>query len=201
MIAVIDYGSGNLGSLIGALARHQVAFEVTGDAGAIANADAAIFPGDGAFPATMNALRERNLDGAIRQLIARGGAYLGICVGMQILFEASDEFAGSHGLGVFPGTIAKIVDAPRLPHMGWNTLQKTVDHPLVATLGPEEYAYFLHSYCAPVCNVTVATTTHGQTFSAIVAQDRTMGMQFHPEKSQTTGAALLGQFLQIARAA
>ena len=201
MIAVIDYGSGNLGSLIGALTRHDAAFEVTGDAHVIAHADAAIFPGDGAFPATMRALRERNLDVAIRQLIARGGAYLGICVGMQILFDASDEFAGSRGLGIFSGTITKIADAPRLPHMGWNTLQKTAEHPLVTALGIDDYAYFLHSYCAPVGDVTVATTTHGQTFSSVVAQDRVMGMQFHPEKSQATGAALLGQFLHIAHAA
>ncbi len=201
MIAVIDYGSGNLGSLIGALTRHDAAFEVTGDPQLIAQADAAIFPGDGAFPATMNALRERHLDSAIRTLIARGGAYLGICVGMQILFESSDEFAGTRGLAIFPGAITKIADAPRIPHMGWNTLQKTADHPLVNVLGRDDYAYFLHSYCAPVGKVTVATTTHGQTFSSVVAQDRIMGMQFHPEKSQATGAALLGQFLHIARAA
>ena len=201
MLAVIDYGSGNLGSLIGALERHKVAFDVTGDAQRIARATAVIFPGDGAFPATMQALRERHLDSALRDLIERGGSYLGICVGMQILFESSDEFAGSRGLGIFPGKISRILNAPRIPHMGWNTLTRTGDHALVEGLQENEYVYFLHSYCAPVGSMTVATATHGQTFSAIVAQGRTMGMQFHPEKSQGTGAALLTRFLQFARVA
>ncbi len=196
-LAVVDYGAGNLGSLVAALERRGAPFRVTGDADEVAAADATIFPGDGAFGATMRALRARGLDVALRSSIAAGKPFLGICVGMQILFESSTELGGARGLGVFPGEIARFQQAPRVPHMGWNRLERVGEHPFLAGLGDDEYAYFLHSYRAPVGAATVAACGHGERFSAIVASGNVVGTQFHPEKSQGTGAKLLDNFLQL----
>ncbi len=196
-LAVIDYGGGNLGSLVAALERRGARFEVTADPARVADADAAIFPGDGAFGATMQALRTRGLDAAIRRLIDRERAFLGICVGMQVLFESSTEFAAGPGLGILPGVVSRFENAPRVPHMGWNQLERVAEHPFLEGVGPDEYAYFLHSYRAPVGPATVAAATHGERFSAIVAQGNVMGTQFHPEKSRETGARLLDNFLRL----
>jgi glutamine amidotransferase len=147
----------------------------------------------------MDALRERNLDGAMRDFIDAGRPFLGICVGMQILYAGSDEFGAARGLGVFPARITRFVSAPRVPHMGWNRLEVVRDHPFIHDIGPEPYAYFLHSYRAPVGEETVAAATHGERFSAVVARGNVMGTQFHPEKSQATGAILLQNFLSIAK--
>jgi glutamine amidotransferase len=198
VIAVIDYGGGNIGSLLAALDRLHEPFELTQDPKVLHAARAAIFPGDGAFAATMRALQERGLDTAIREFIATGRPFLGICVGMQILFERSTEFGESSGLGIFAGTVDRFERAPRVPHMGWNRLELQQQHPFVEGLGPAEYAYFLHSYRAPVTGDTVASATHGESFSAIVARGNVMGTQFHPEKSQRTGARLLSNFSRIA---
>ena len=198
MLAVIDYGGGNLGSLLAALGRRNARFIVTADPALVARADAAVLPGDGAFAATMQALRARGLDDAIREHISEGKPFLGICVGMQILFQDSDEFGHAAGLDVLRGHVARFADAPRVPHMGWNRLEVTSQHPFVTGLGDEPYAYFLHSYRAPVGEDTVAAATHGERFSAIVARGNVMGTQFHPEKSQLTGARLIDNFLQLA---
>jgi len=145
----------------------------------------------------MDALRERHLDEAIPRLIARGRPFLGICVGMQILYRDSDEFGTHAGLGIFEGSIARFERAPRVPHMGWNELEVVGAHPFAASLKTGEYAYFLHSYRASVGPETIAATEHGDRFSAIVARDNVMGTQFHPEKSQRTGAKLLDNFLAL----
>ena len=197
MLAVVDYGGGNLGSLIAALDRRGATFEVTDSPERVVDADAVMFPGDGAFAATMLALRDRGLDGAIRASIAAGTPFLGICVGMQILFEHSTEFGGARGLGIFEGEVAKFESAPRVPHMGWNRLERLGDHPFVKDVHDDDYAYFLHSYRAPVGPATVVAATHGERFSAVVARGNVMGTQFHPEKSQRTGAALLDNFLDL----
>jgi glutamine amidotransferase len=196
-LAVIDYGGGNLGSLVAALERRGADFDVTADPEHIARADGAVFPGDGAFAATMDVLRTRHLDDAIRTLIGRERPFLGICVGMQVLFERSTEFGGAEGLGILPGVVSRFEDAPRVPHMGWNKLERVREHALLDGLGPDEYAYFLHSYRAPVGPATAAAATHGERFSAIVAQRNVMGTQFHPEKSRETGARLLDNFLNL----
>jgi len=201
MLAVIDYGGGNLGSLLAALRRRNATFTVTDDPGALAQAGAAVLPGDGAFAATMQALGERGLDRAILAHVHAGKPFLGICVGMQVLFEESDEFGAARGLGVLPGRVSRFVSAPRIPHMGWNNLEVCGSHRFVEGLGSQPYAYFLHSYRAPVGPDTVAACTHGERFSAIVARGNLMGTQFHPEKSQRTGAQLLDNFLRLCREA
>ncbi len=172
---------------------------MTADPDAVVHAPAAILPGDGAFGATMDALRERGLDRAVRELVARGTPFLGICVGMQILYERSDEHGSFEGLGIFPGMVHRFKGAPRVPHMGWNELELVREHPFVRGLGANEYVYFLHSYCAEVGDDTLAATTHGERFASIVARDNVMATQFHPEKSQATGAKLLDNFLAILR--
>lgn len=198
MLAIVDYGGGNIGSLVAALQRRDARFVLTDDPSVVAGAQAAILPGDGAFGATMHALRERRLDRAILHFIDAGKAFLGICVGMQVLFEESDEFGSSAGLGVLRGSVSRFEHAPRVPHMGWNRLEMQSAHPFVAGLGDDEYAYFLHSYRVPIGESTVAACTHGERFSAIVARRNVMATQFHPEKSQRTGARLLNNFLRYA---
>ncbi|MGZ3498977.1 MAG: imidazole glycerol phosphate synthase subunit HisH [Vulcanimicrobiaceae bacterium] len=199
MLAVIDYGGGNLGSLLASLQRHEADFVVTDDPATLTSAAAAIFPGDGAFAATMYALKTRGLDRAICEVVGTGKPFLGICVGMQILFDSSDEFGLTRGLGILRGMVSRFTDVPRIPHMGWNRLEKIGEHPFVAGIGSQEYAYFLHSYRAPVGEDTVAATTHGERFSAVVARNNVMGTQFHPEKSQRTGARLLENFLNLVK--
>jgi glutamine amidotransferase len=197
-LAVLDYGGGNIGSLVAALERRGVNFELTADPNRVTAADAAILPGDGAFGATMDALAVRGLDTAVRDVVASGKPFLGICVGMQVLFEASDEFDGDAGLGIFSGHVRRFVNAPRVPHMGWNDLTIERPHPFVAGLHGGEYAYFLHSYRVADSDATIASADYGGRFAAIVARDNVMATQFHPEKSQRTGARLLDNFLALA---
>ena len=199
---MIDYGGGNVGSLVAALERRGADFALTGDAGVVERADAAILPGDGAFGATIDALRERGLDGAMRAVIAAGRPFLGICVGMQVLFDSSDEYGGTVGLGILPGKVRRFTNAPRVPHMGWNDLVIERTHPFADGLADGAWAYFLHSYCvAGDADSLVASCEYGERFAAIVARDNVMATQFHPEKSRTTGARLLDNFLRIAAAA
>ena len=200
MIAVIDYGGGNLGSLLAALRRRGAPFTIVDDAWQLEAADAAVLPGDGAFGVTMLALRERELDRAISTHIARGKPFLGICVGMQVLFEESEEFGNSAGFGVFRGRVARFSHAaPRVPHIGWNQLDICGAHPFVGNLEARPFAYFMHSYRAGVGPDTLAACTHGERFSAVVARGNVMGTQFHPEKSQDTGAKLLDNFLALTK--
>jgi glutamine amidotransferase len=200
-IAVVDYGGGNLGSLCSALERRGARFAVTGEPAEIARARAAILPGDGAFGATMSALAARGLDVAVRNVLRDDRPFLGICVGMQLLFERSTEHGEHRGFGAIAGTVERFEHAPRVPHMGWNQLEVLAPHPFVKGVEDGAYAYFLHSFRADVSADTVAASEHGERFAAIVARGNVMGTQFHPEKSQTTGARLLDNFLQIATAA
>ena len=197
-LVVIDYGGGNIGSLVSALDRRGVAFDLTDNPQRIARAHAAILPGDGAFGATVDALRERNLDAAIEQHVSADKPFLGICVGMQALFESSDEYGVQRGLGILRGHVRRFVDAPRVPHIGWNDLQIERAHPFVTGLDGGEFAYFLHSYRVVDSVDVVASAQYGERFAAIVARENVMATQFHPEKSQRTGGILLDNFLRIA---
>jgi glutamine amidotransferase len=197
-LAVIDYGGGNIGSLVAALERRSVDYVLTDDPAVVTGAPAAILPGDGAFAATMDALRERGLDHAVEATIASGKPFLGICVGMQVLFESSDEYGGAAGLGILHGHVRRFSGAPRVPHMGWNDLAIERAHPLVRGLHGGEFAYFLHSYRVADSDATVASADYGGRFAAIVARDNLMATQFHPEKSQRTGGILLDNFVALA---
>ena len=195
MLAVIDYGGGNLGSLVSALRRRSVPFEIVSEPAALHGAQAAILPGDGAFGATMDALRGRGLDAALKTFIAEGRAFFGICIGMQVLYERSLEFGEHKGLGIFAGTVTRL-DAPRVPHMGWDELEILAErHPVLEGVAPGDFVYFLHSYRAPVDSGTLAACTYGERFAAIVAREHVFATQFHPEKSQRVGGRILDNFL------
>lgn len=195
VLAVIDYGGGNLGSLLAALERRGVAFDVTSDPARVEAASSAILPGDGAFAATMEALRARGLDVALRRFIADWKPFFGICIGMQVLYDGSLEHGNHAGLGILKGTVDRL-QAERVPHMGWDELELLDAHPLLEGLSQGDFVYFLHSYCAPVSAETLAACTYGQRFAAIVGRDNVVATQFHPEKSQRVGGRILENWLK-----
>ncbi|KFN41091.1 imidazole glycerol phosphate synthase subunit HisH [Arenimonas oryziterrae] len=193
-LVLLDSGGANLGSVQAAFARLGVDAPVSSTAATIRAATHVILPGVGAAAAAMSRLRENGLDKLIPTLTQ---PLLGICVGMQLLFESSDE-GDTECLGLLPGRVAHLRAQPgvRVPHMGWNQLQTTRTHPLTEGLDAA-WVYFVHSYAAPTAAATVADCTHGAAFSAVVAADRVMGAQFHPERSSGAGARLLRNFLAL----
>jgi glutamine amidotransferase len=200
-IAVIDYDMGNLHSACKGLAIAGGEPYITDQADALAQADALVLPGDGAFDPAMQHLRSRHLVEPIGRAVAAGKPFLGICLGLQLLFEASDE-GQEPGLGIFAGRIRRFQPEPGLtiPHMGWNQLTLTQPHhPLWRGIEPQAWVYFVHSYYADPEDgaVVAATTTHGQqTVTAAVAQGRVMAMQYHPEKSAAAGLQMLANFVE-----
>jgi glutamine amidotransferase len=199
-LAIIDSGGANIGSVIHALRRLGADPVFTADAYTIRSAQRVILPGVGAAGAAMSRLSELGLTQCIRELQQ---PVLGICLGMQLLFEKSDEDQrGDDGvdcLGIIPGTLQKLEPAAgiRIPHMGWNTTTSVVDDALLAGLPEHPWFYFVHSYRAPIGASTLASCKHGETFAAIVRQDNFYGAQFHPERSARSGARLLANFMEI----
>lgn len=194
-LAIIDSGGANIGSVIHALRRLGTEPVFTADAAVIRTAERVLLPGVGAAGAAMSRLTELGLVQCIRELQQ---PVLGICLGMQLLFEQSDEDA-TQCLGIIPGTLRKMKPSKgiRVPHMGWNTTTARCDDPLINGLPPAPWFYFVHSYCAPVGSETVATCLHGEPFAAIVRQGNFCGAQFHPERSARSGARLLANFLEL----
>jgi imidazole glycerol-phosphate synthase subunit HisH len=200
-IAVIDYDMGNLHSVCKGLEKVGGTPQVTDVAADIAAADAVLLPGVGAFDPAMASLRSHQLEAPIWAAIQSGKPFLGICLGLQILFEGSTEGKAA-GLGIFPGRVERFVPEPGLtiPHMGWNQLELTqLECPLWEDL-PNDWMYFVHSYyVAPVDpKLNAATITHGsQTVTAAIAKDNVMAAQFHPEKSSDNGLKLLANFVAL----
>lgn len=195
MIAIIDYKAGNLASVSDALQRLNTEFIITNNQDELDNADGIIFPGVGHAASAMDALREAGL---IQWITSCKKPLLGICLGMQLLFDSSEEGGDTAGLGLIPGRLKKFESSSgKVPHMGWNTITKTVDHPLLNDIESGSWFYHVHSYYAPICDSTIASCEYGTAFSAIVAKDHIMGTQFHPEKSGDTGELLLRNFLRI----
>lgn len=198
MIALIDYGMGNLHSVSKAL--HQMGYEtiITDDPQVMRKAMGLILPGVGAFGDAMYELSKRQLVGEIQQLARAGKPLLGICVGMQLLFTSSEEHGFHQGLNLLPGNVVKFRGDYLVPHMGWNWLNFLQPHPLFQGL-EEDYVYFVHSYYVQTDNQedVVATTEYHQSVAAVVAHDHIFGMQFHPEKSGQLGRQLLKRFAQI----
>ncbi len=198
-LAIIDSGGANISSVMHALRRLGAEPVFTRDADAIRTAQRVILPGVGAAGAAMRRLRELGLVECIRALQQ---PVLGICLGMQLLFEKSAESqAGEDGvacLGIMPGTLEKLQPSPgvRVPHMGWNTTTATRDSKLLRGLPDHPWFYFVHSYRAPVDENTLATCDHGETFAAMVQKDNFYGAQFHPERSASHGAKLLSNFME-----
>ena len=155
-------------------------------------------PGDGAFGAAMDEIRERGLDGLIGEAVADGRWVLGICIGMQVLFEESEEHGRHRGLGLLAGRVRRLETGLPVPHMGWNRLRWPRPHPLMDGIEPGSHVYFVHSYfCDAAPDVVVATTDYGRDFAAIVARDNVLGVQFHPEKSQAAGLRLIENFVRL----
>jgi glutamine amidotransferase len=192
-IAVLDYGSGNLHSVARALEHVGGEALVTGDPAEVAGADALLIPGVGHFGQCVRALRSAGLDAAIQDFVGTGRPVIGVCVGMQVLFEASDE-SDEPGLGVLPGRIRRLSDLVRVPHIGWNTVEWTRlphEHPFLIGLDREPMFYFVHSYAPDTGNDFAAgTTQHGWAFTSVVAKGNVFAMQFHPEKSGDEGLRL-----------
>jgi glutamine amidotransferase len=200
LVAVLDYGIGNLHSAHKAIEHMGADARLTADAGLIADADGVVLPGVGAFGACMDALRSAGLEQPALDAVASGRPFLGICVGMQMLFSGSDETTGATGLGVIPGTIRWIPPGVKRPQMQWNQLAiRNVDEPMFAGLGDRPWMYFLHSlHGVPDDGSTVAATCdYGATLNAAFRQDNVFAVQFHPEKSSHSGLALLGNFVRI----
>ena len=195
-IALIDYRAGNLTSVRKALSVAGADFFTPESAAELKAADGVIVPGVGHFKATANLDAEWRA--AIRAGVERGKPLLGICLGLQWLFESSTEAPELPGLGLLAGHCHFLqADGQKVPHVGWNTLARQRESRTLHGVEDAAYAYFTHSYVAPVTSACVATTTHGETFAAAVEQDHVMGVQFHPEKSSDTGLAILRNFLTL----
>ncbi len=193
-LVVVDSGGANLGSVMIALRRLGIEPPLVRDAAAVAAAGRVLLPGVGAAGPVMRRLRELDLVEALRGLRR---PLLGICVGMQVLFERSEE-GDIECLGLLPGTVRKLRSAHgvRVPHMGWNTLRQETASPLLEGIDDGSHAYFVHGYAAPVTRDCAASVAHGETFTAVAQRGNVAGAQFHPERSAAVGARLLANFLR-----
>jgi glutamine amidotransferase len=201
MIGIVDYGMGNRRSVEKALERVGGDPRLTADQDVLAGADGLVVPGVGAFPEAMRRLRATGLDELVRERAAAGVPVIGLCLGMQLLFERSDEHGGAEGLGLLPGSVVRL-DAKglKLPHIGWNVVTWRRPSPLIADLGPTTAFYHVHSH-VPVPSdpdVVLGTGDYGAPFVSFVERDGIFGAQCHPEKSSTAGLALLRNFVDIA---
>ena len=198
-IAVLDYGIGNLGSAQKALQR------VGGDARLVTSPDeaegasAVVLPGVGAFGACMRALERSGLDKVAHKAVDEGTPFLAICVGMQLLYEGSEEDPDVEGLGILPGAVRRLPEGVKHPQMQWNVLDfERPDDPIVAHLSAEPWVYFVHSYAAEDTGDTIASTDYGGPVVSVVGRDRMWATQFHPEKSSTVGLQILRNFVSLA---
>jgi glutamine amidotransferase len=203
LVAVVDYGAGNLVSIEQALTAVGARVVVARKASALAGADALVVPGVGAAAPAMERLGRQQLVEPIRRWIRDERPFLGICLGLQLLFESSDE-DGAVTLGILPGRTVRLADAPTLPHIGWNQVERRRSHPLLDGITDRADFYFVHSYAGAVTDdaraTVLAETTHGRTFTSAIASGALLGVQFHPERSGTDGLRLLANFVAIVAA-
>jgi imidazole glycerol-phosphate synthase subunit HisH len=197
VIALVDYGAGNLRSVENALRKVGAEVAVTHDPDVVRRADQVVVPGQGSMPECADAMRRSGVAEALVETIEKGTPVLGICVGLQILFEEGDEAGGAKGLGILPGRIRRLPESERLPHIGWSPLRATASAPPLFAGMDGAYAYFAHSYAAAADAPGVAlTTTHGVPYCAALARGNLYAVQFHPEKSQRVGLAFLERFVR-----
>lgn len=207
LIAVVDYGAGNLVSIEQALTSVGARVLFAGDGEALTGSDAVVVPGVGAAAPAMARLEQQGLIEPLRAWLAADRPFLGICLGLQLLFESSEE-DGATTLGALPGVTARLAGAPTLPHIGWNQVVRrgTHPHPLFEGIADGADFYFVHSYAGVPSGgvadeVVLAETVHGATFVSAVARGALLGVQFHPERSGADGLRLLGNFVDLVRAA
>lgn len=200
MIAIIDYGAGNLHSVKNALDFLGAESIITPNSEEILACDKIILPGVGAFGDAMDCLTKTGLDQTVKKAVELNKPLLGICLGLQLMFEESEEAPGKKGLGIFKGKIVKIPDhGLKIPHMGWNSLALTKDSKLLKDLGEEPYVYFVHSYylTTPEKDIVSAYTEYGERLDVAVERDNVFAAQFHPEKSGDVGMKILKNFINI----
>ncbi|HEV2764863.1 MAG TPA: imidazole glycerol phosphate synthase subunit HisH [Pyrinomonadaceae bacterium] len=200
-VAVIDYGVGNLRSVEKAFAAAGAEAVVSGDERLLRQAEALVLPGVGAFAACMGALKERGFDALVRERVREGTPLLGVCVGMQMLFEESEEFGLTEGLGLLRGRVRRFEGDLLVPHVGWNSVRfRAPAHTLAEGLGGEAYFYFVHSYFCDAEDPrdVIGETVYGGNYPSVVARANVCGVQFHPEKSQSAGLRLLKNFAERA---
>ena len=197
-ISIVDYQAGNVRSVQKAIEAVGGQASITGDPEDIARSDALVFPGQGACDSSMRRLRERGLVEPIRDFIQGGRPFLGICLGLQLLLEDSDEGSESC-LGVLPGRVRRLPPGTKVPHMGWNEVALRSDHPVLAGVPSGSYFYFVHSYYADPDDesVVLGTTSYGTDFCSAAAWDNVVAVQFHPEKSGDLGLRIYRQFLDL----
>ncbi len=196
LVAVLDYGIGNLRSAQKALERVGADARLTADVGVVEDAAGVVLPGVGAFGRCMESLRDAGLESVAHDAIGSGRPFLGVCIGMQMLFAGSDETPGMAGLGRFPGMVRRLPEGVKCPQMQWNRLQIRKPLPVFDGLGVEPWAYFVHSFAAEDSDATVATCEYGGGVVAAVADGNVVAMQFHPEKSGANGLAMLGNWVR-----
>lgn len=199
-IAIIDYGVGNLRSIEKAFAATGNNAVISNDIEVLQEARALVLPGVGAFGACMNALGANGFDRVVLERARQGVPLMGICVGMQMLFEESSEFGKTPGLGLLRGGVRRFDGDLRVPHVGWNQVTQCEQHPLFKGIPDRSFFYFVHSYfCEPIrSQVVIGETDYGASYASVVAHDNICGVQFHPEKSQASGLQLLGNFAKRA---
>jgi glutamine amidotransferase len=195
-VAIIDYGVGNLRSVEKAFAAMGCEAVVSGDEQVLRDAERLVLPGVGAFAACMNGLRERGFESLVQERASAGTPLLGICVGMQMLFEVSDEFGNTNGLGLLRGRVRKFETELVVPQVGWNRVHQKQQHGLFKGVADGSFSYFVHSfYCEPEnTDLVVGETEYGVKYASVVAQQNICGVQFHPEKSQDVGLRMLKNF-------
>jgi glutamine amidotransferase len=200
-IAIIDYGVGNLRSVEKAFAAAGYEAVVSYNETFLRQARGLVLPGVGAFAACMKALSARGFDELVRERVVQGTPLLGVCVGMQLLFEESDEFGKTAGLGLLRGRVRRFPNDQVVPEVGWNQIRQQGRHPLLKGIEDGAFFYFVHSYyCEPVDKtIVLAETDYGTTYASVVAQRDLCGVQFHPEKSQAVGLKLLSNFASRVR--
>lgn len=197
MIAIFDYGAGNLRSVENTLAEVGAQYKLVRDAAGLRAASKIILPGVGHFGQIMRALDDMGVREAFVERITAGVPFLGICLGLHALFEGSEEAPDVRGLGLFTGTVRRFPETTRVPHMGWNSLDACRQSRLLAGVGRPPYVYFAHSYYAPVTEATAATCSYSQPFTALLEAGNTFGVQFHPEKSGPVGLAMMKRFVDL----
>jgi glutamine amidotransferase len=198
-IAIIDYGIGNLRSVEKAFTSQGIDAVISSDRAALESADKLVLPGVGAFAACMNNLRERGLEDFVLAAANSGKPMIGLCVGLQMLFEEGHEFGIHKGLGLLPGKVSRFPEGLRVPHVGWNQVTIRQPHPIFSDLPDESFFYFVHSYYVQPSDASciLGETDYEMRYASICGRENIVGVQFHPEKSQAAGLRLLRNFAEM----
>jgi len=203
MITIVDYGAGNLRSVINAVVRLGYQPKMTSSPGEVLDARAIILPGVGAAADTMENLKRLGLASPICQFIAEGRPFLGVCIGLQVLFTSTEEDGGHECLGIIPGQVRRLPQGPKIPHMGWNQVKQRVAHPVFNGIPDEANFYFVHSYYVEPDDKSLVAgeTEYGIPLCSVIAKDNLVATQFHPEKSGEAGLKIYDNFIKLALAA